>query len=76
MNGHSVNGGNTKVGTLNGADISAIVISRTDISALGREGLINEQGFKLKHGNISKHFNSTLVFFVGDTRASGIVGGF
>lgn len=35
-----------------------------------------KQGFQFKHGSVTKHFNTSLVFFVGDTPASGLVGGF
>lgn len=35
-----------------------------------------KQGFQFKHGSINKHFDVSLVFVVGDTPASGLIGGF
>ena len=35
-----------------------------------------KQGFQFKHGSINKYFDVSLVFVVGDTPASGLIGGF
>lgn len=35
-----------------------------------------EQGFQFEHGGVSKDFKVSLVFFLGDTPASCLIGGF